>query len=129
MPLTLDTPRYEFTLDVVADAVHQNAIAHGFHDDPVSRVQFVKDSLLLNISENIEIFEAIRSDALDEPCNKAAEMNALGLKTLTSLEEELADVVIRALAQARHLNIDLVEAIRHKHLFNVARPFKHNRVL
>lgn len=76
-------------------------------------------------SEASELWEAYRRNALSKPCDKAEEMEAIGLKPLTCLEEELADIVIRALDTAKAFGVNIGNAIHAKHTFNRSRPERH----
>lgn len=79
-----------------------------------------------NLHDEIsELHEAWREGRLRQPCDKAKKMERAGTNILTCLEEELADIVIRVLDNAVHLNIDIEGAIRDKHAFNRTRPNRH----
>lgn len=52
-------------------------------------------------------------------------MRAAGIDPLTCAEEELADVIIRALDTAGTLRIDIDRAVRIKHAYNETRPHRH----
>lgn len=72
-----------------------------------------------------ELHTAWREGELRLVCDKAAKMRAAGIEPLTSLEEELADIVIRAFDTAEYLCVDLGRAIAAKHAFNETRPRRH----
>ena len=86
-------------LEELRDAIHQNAIEHGWWPE-----EFAEDSrdldevLALMVSEVSELLEAYRHCTLEMECGKA------GL-TLTNLEEELADVAIRLLDLCGYQNV------------------------
>lgn len=107
-------------LNELADAVWQTARSKGFHDEPVP----LSVSAANLHSEVSEMWESYRNGTLDQACDKAQKMQALGLPALTCLEEELADIVIRALDTAREHGIDIATAVSVKDLYNQSRPHK-----
>ena len=115
------------TLNEIADAVHANAREKGFHDDGLTREQFVERHSNLIHNEVSELHEALRAGKLDSLCDKTEKMLALGLPALTCAEEEYADIVIRALDQCRRLGIDIQRAIEAKHAYNRTREYKHGK--
>lgn len=72
-----------------------------------------------------ELHQAWRENKLREPCDKAAMMQGAGLPALTYLEEELADIIIRALNDSQTFGIDIGLAVCAKHEFNKTRPHRH----
>lgn len=113
------------TLNQIADAVHKNAVEHGFHPKRQSKDRFIEVQLNNLHSEVSELWDAYRGGKWYDICDKGAKMAALGLRPLSCAEEEYADIVIRALDQCRALHIDIHEAIRIKHAYNITRPYKH----
>lgn len=98
-------------------AAFEQSAKSGFHDkDPV----FSEFTANMH-SEASEMWEAYRKGELNKPCDKAERMS----EPLTCLEEELADIVIRALDTAETFGVDLERAMRVKHAFNGTRPPKH----
>lgn len=89
----------------------------GFHDEPAVFSEFTANMH----SEASEMWEAYRKGQLNAPCDKADRMS----EPLTCLEEELADIVIRALDTAETFGVDLERAVRVKHAFNGTRAHKH----
>lgn len=116
------------SIDDVATAVHQNAIEHGFHDPAQARGDFLAHMICNTHAELSELYDAWRAGKLDEPCDKAGKMIELNLPPLSCAEEEYADIVIRALDQARRLKIDIARAIAVKHAYNTTRPYKHGKL-
>lgn len=113
------------TLNEIADAVHENAVKHGFH---VEAIETWWPKQIMNlITEVTELWEADRSGNRNAMCDKAEKMRELGLLPLTNIEEEYADVIIRTLDQCRRLGIDIQRAIEVKHAYNLTRPYKHGR--
>ena len=77
---------------------------------------------LMNLhSEISELWEAYRENREIKPCDKAEKMAGMGLSPLTCLEEELADIVIRALDTAYSYGIDIDNAIATKMAYNATR--------
>lgn len=81
---------------------------------------------LMNLhSEISEAWEAYRAGKLFLPCDKAEKMQAMGLKPLSCIEEELADIVIRVFDTSEALGIDIEAAVAAKHEYNMSRPIRH----
>lgn len=107
-------------LNELAEHVWNTAKGKGFHDEPVP----LAVSTANLHSEVSELWESFRAGTLREPCDKAAKMAELGLRPLTCIEEELADVVIRALDTARENGVDIARAVSVKDAYNQTRPHK-----
>ena len=104
------------TLNEWMHEVWVNAEDHGFHapgtnNEPLSWVANLH-------GEVSEFWEAYRRGTLKNPCDKK------GLD-LTCAEEELADIIIRALDVAMQLEIDIEQAVSKKHEYNSQRPYLH----
>jgi NTP pyrophosphatase (non-canonical NTP hydrolase) len=99
----------------LAKHIHNLAKEKGWHDD-YEDIYIAKAVSNLH-GEVSEFWEAFRRAELDEQCDKA-----IGL---TCAEEELADIVIRALDMAERLKIDMQRAIEIKHQYNKSRSFRH----
>ena len=78
-------------------------------------------------AEITELWDAFRSDTQYQLCDKAAKMQDLGLTPLDCTEEELADIIIRALDVSQRLGVNIVEALNSKHEYNKTRPYKHGK--
>lgn len=85
------------TLNEIADAVHANAKAKGFHPQNESIEHFMANQCNNLTGEVAELWEAWRAGKQHELCDKAEKMEQIGVMPLTCTEEELADVIIRAL--------------------------------
>lgn len=96
------------------------AQSKGFHDAPVDMSVSVSNLH----SEVSEMWEAFRNNRLQQPCDKAEKMEAMGLPGLNCLEEELADIFIRCLDTAREHGVDLARAVVAKDAYNQSRPHK-----
>ncbi len=117
------------TINEIANAVHENAKEKGFHPEGQTEREFINEQLM-NLSDEIsELHEAWRNGKLRERCDKADVMEAMGLAPLTCIEEEYADIVIRALDQCRRLGVDIAKAIEAKHAYNTTRPHRHGNKL
>lgn len=93
-------------------------IAPPYHDDKVQ-------SFTANLHEEIsEFHSAWRNKRLDQPCDKAEKMAQHGLPVLSCAEEELADIIIRALDTAATLGIDIERAVEGKMLYNRTRSHR-----
>lgn len=111
--------------------VYELAASKGFHTegtDNKSR-EMIAVFIMNIISEASELWESFRVGQMDKPCDKAEKMSEMGLKGLMCAEEELADIVIRAMDTAESLGINLEEAIKVKHAYNSTRAFRHGNKL
>jgi NTP pyrophosphatase (non-canonical NTP hydrolase) len=107
-------------INELADHFWSVAKGLGFHDEPVPMAVMVANLH----SEVSELWEAFRNNSLQQPCDKAPKMKALGLPELTCIEEELADIFIRCLDTAREHGVDLAKAVIAKDAYNQTRPHK-----
>lgn len=105
------------SLNRIAARSHEIAVEHGFFEGDVD-VASICSNLHGEVSE---LWEAYRKNQLDSPCEKAEKME----KPLTCAEEELADIVIRALDDAVVLGVDIGRAVAVKMAYNETRPYKH----
>jgi NTP pyrophosphatase (non-canonical NTP hydrolase) len=112
-------------LNEVAEAVHTNAIEKGFHDFQESEAAFISRTCSNIHGEVSEFWEAHRNNKLNQYCDKSEKMMVLGYGALTNAEEELADIIIRALDTAKRLDINIGEAIVTKHGYNKTRDYRH----
>ena len=103
------------------DEAFEIASNHGFHDGPVSTSAYCANLH----GEVSELWEAYRHGTLHSPCDKADAMKAAGLDPLTCLEEELADIIIRALDMAGACSVDIGKAVAVKTAFNRTRSHRH----
>jgi len=111
-------PQIISAINEVAVIVNANAEAKGFHSDPFH--EFVPKTCANMHGEVSELWEAYRNGILDKPCDKDC--------GLTNAEEELADIIIRALDTSKRLGLDIGNAIAKKHAYNTTRPFKHGKI-
>lgn len=86
-------------------------------------------------SEVSELLEYLRKGGVNQFCDKQIEMpcdfvNESGkhpARQMKGVEEELADIIIRCLDFAGHLDIDIQLAIEQKLAYNSSRPHKHGK--
>jgi NTP pyrophosphatase (non-canonical NTP hydrolase) len=124
-------------LNQLRDFVAENAIRKGFRTvlrgDLTDDQWEGKTGALLRAAvmsanlhgETSEFWEAFRAGTLNEPCDKAPKMEAMGLPALTCAEEEIADVIIRALDQAQAHGVDVAKAVAVKAAYNSGRAYLH----
>lgn len=115
----------QHTIDEAADAVHALAWDKGWHSLDETEDQFVERCCNNLHDEVSELHEAWRNNRLHSTCDKADEMRKAGLPVLTCIEEEFADIIIRALDNCRRLKVDIGRAIDVKHQFNQTRTTRH----
>jgi NTP pyrophosphatase (non-canonical NTP hydrolase) len=107
-------------LTELAKDIHSNARAHGFHptDQPIE--VFLANQCNNIHSEVSELWDAFRAGWLNCKCDKDVQ--------LSYLEEELSDIIIRALDVSQRFNVDITTAINRKHEYNKTRPFRHGKL-
>ena len=110
-----------------AHDIYAVAASKGWHDNDHELSEGEKiAAYVANLhSEPSELWEAYRAGKLRTPCDKAAKMADHGIMPLTCVEEELADVIIRAIDVAVALGVDIEKAIAAKHAYNATRPHRH----
>lgn len=96
-------------LNMLAEYAYAVAQSKGFHDAPVS----VATHCANLHGEVSELWEAYRRQLLDKPCDKPV--------NLTCAEEELADIIIRALDMSADLCVDIGHAVKVKSEYNMTR--------
>ncbi len=94
-------------------AIHEVAKEKGWWDEPRNTGEIIA----LTHSELSEALEGARAG--NPPSDK--------IKAYSSLEEELADVVIRILDWAEHDGLDIVGAMEAKLDYNRGRDYKHGK--
>jgi NTP pyrophosphatase (non-canonical NTP hydrolase) len=113
------------TLSSIAWAVHRLAWQKGWHSKEETEDHFV-ERFCNNLHDEVsELHEAWRNNQLHGLCDKSVHMAEAGVKPLTCLEEELADIIIRALDCAEKEGIDIQSAVERKHVYNATRPERH----
>jgi NTP pyrophosphatase (non-canonical NTP hydrolase) len=105
-------------LSYIAQRMYDIAKALGFHDSDVrGTVPENFGDWCANLhSEVSELWEAYRKQRLAMECDKHNGM--------TCAEEELADIVIRAMDTAVALGVDIGSAVQRKAEYNKTRPYR-----
>lgn len=106
-----------------ADIAWKTSKNKGFHE-PGSNDTLAAQIVNMH-AELSELWEAVRNNTLHDLCQKAQEMSDRNIKPLTCAEEELADLLIRALDTAQQHNICILSAVRAKMQYNLWRTFRH----
>lgn len=106
-------------LNLIAEEVYKNACDKGFHDieDKETAVQKMARHTANLHGEVSELWEAARKGNLLDRCDKDIILNCL--------QEELADIVIRAMDTASVFGVNIGNAVKLKHEYNKTRPHKH----
>lgn len=104
-------------LNTLRDQVHGLAKSKGWHDDTMSVIDYMAKATANLHGETSELWEAARRGELNKQCDKAC--------ALTCIEEELADIIIRALDTAGRMGVDIEAAVSAKHFYNATRPHRH----
>lgn len=115
-------------LNTLRDLAFKESSDRGWHKDDVKRKGVIKNfgNYCTNLhSEVSELWEAWRKNKLNELCDKADQMKQNDLEPLTCAEEEIADIVIRAMDTAAKLKVDVAKAVYYKLLFNRTRAHRH----
>lgn len=139
------------TLNQLRDEIHANAVKHGFYEfensvpgalaDEVKHAFFAMKIALIHS----ELSEALEADRNEKSANLNAFDNAIfELKEESSfgdteeatlfqkyikntIEDELADVIIRVLDMCGHLKIDIERHVEMKMRYNELRKHKHGK--
>lgn len=118
--MTQLTPRDAKVITSMSIVVHMLALEKHWHDEDRNNDDaYIKRAVANLHGEVSEFWEAYRNGNLNKPCDKGEKC------PLSCAEEELADLVIRAMDMAARLNIDLGNAIVVKHAYNTTRPARH----
>ena len=110
-----------------AKMVHENAVAHGWWDEPRSGAEIIA----LCHSELSETLEEMRKGMPKEYVNiggnVVTETALFGTRKTEGVAVELCDCIIRILDYLAELGVDVESVLMRKHLYNVSRPYKHGK--
>lgn len=122
-------------MEKLQQKAHKNSRDKGFWTGPEN--ENIPTKICLIHSELSELLEAFRSGnprcekpiaIIDPKCTSPED--PMGLRIITSMEEEAADVFIRLLDLCEYLKIDLATVTLKKMNYNENRPYKHgNKVV
>ncbi len=114
-------PDYE-AFNHMMHRVHENNVIKGWIDDEPQIGNYIA-----NIHGEVsQLWEAYRNHKLDTPCDKSESMHSQFGEIISFKEEEIADIIIRALDTAHKMGItNIGRAIRLKHQYNRTREFRH----
>jgi hypothetical protein len=126
----MDLPYRETRIKIAELVADKPQLAEEFNCMMFDYERLMQERLFSNccmnmVGEVAEMFESFRSGTLHKPCDKAQKMEESGLPVLTAEEEEIADVVIRALDYGGRFDVDVARAVMVKHIYNRTRGYRH----
>lgn len=118
-------PTPYLALNTLTQDIHRLAWEKGWHSHDEPEDQYIKEFCNNEHDEVSELHDAWRQGNLNKFCDKAQAMADARLPQLTCKEEELADIIIRALDAAGKMGVDIARAVYIKHEFNKTRSRRH----
>jgi NTP pyrophosphatase (non-canonical NTP hydrolase) len=115
----------KLNLNEWTERIHSWAIDNGFHPNDQTEDAYIESTCNNMHDEVSELHEAWRNNKLHEPCDKSDMMKRVRIEPLSCLEEELADIVIRAMDTAGRMKVDLNSVVTRKQAFNETRSYRH----
>lgn len=112
----LDNSQIAFVLgaiDVLTNKIHENALQHGWWKKPRTFAEIIALC-------HSELSEALEGDRQGNPRSDK-------VWQISSVEEELADCVIRILDYCGKKKINITKAIAMKMEYNADRPYRHGK--
>lgn len=125
-PMKRKCQEKQMTINRMQKEAFGTAVANGFHEEEKSLAEF----LCLIHSEVSEALEADRHGRranLDAYIEEGKTKNAFLAYIKDTVEDELADVVIRVADLCGYLDINLEEHIKAKMEFNTSRGYRHGK--
>jgi NTP pyrophosphatase (non-canonical NTP hydrolase) len=111
-------------LNKLRDKAYANARKHGFHEEPVN----LGEQLMLIVSELSEALECGRNNKWALGKYKTTFNKELYETYIRgTVEEKIADAIIRLFDLAGIYNIDLDRHVEMKMTYNETRPYKHGK--
>jgi hypothetical protein len=120
-----ETAKLFGALNSMATLCHRMAVSKGFYDKEETELEFVSRSCNNMHDEVSELHTAMRGGHLEFPCDKAAKMEEFGIVPLTSEEEEIADIMIRALDYCARRRLSAGDIVHRKYRYNATRAYRH----
>ena len=118
-------------LTTLCRIINDWATKKGWNEDPLEGITMpspIYDRIQLAFkAEQLALIHSEVSEALEYLRNKDQPAMDDKVPQLTGEEAELADVLIRIFHYCGKRGIDLGEAVRLKHLYNITRPYRHGK--
>jgi NTP pyrophosphatase (non-canonical NTP hydrolase) len=141
------------TLNELRDEIHENAVKHGFYDTDLQLPDFASKTVEAGIKHALfaqrtalihsELSEALEADRKDIRAYTASFLSGTTMDGIfndllpedvafekfikNTVEDELADVIIRTLDLCGHLGIDIERHIELKMKYNESRGYRHGK--
>ena len=106
-----------YNLNTLAKQINETAHEKGFYDRLESNEAYMNRACANLHDEVSELHESFRNGHLYKQTDKEID--------ITYAEEELADIIIRALDTAHQLGLDINSAVAKKMEYNLTRPYRH----